>query len=310
VGAVSEAQVSLIERNSIANGVDLRILPLGDSITWGFQSSTGDGYRQALLDLLPNNDVLYIGSQHSGSMDNNADEGWPGWHIQWLESKAELSLPEQPNVVLLMAGTNDMIYNDSIADAPARLGNLMDVCIAACPDAVLVVATLTPLHNPLGDTTGENKTLVYNAALPAVVKQRADAGSKVLLVDMQNPVDGLTIDELADGIHPDDEGYTKMADVWLDGLNNASSRGWITAPVDLAANSTSVNVTSSTAASSSVASPSIVSTATAASAQAKSSASATIVSTSSASINLPHLELRSVFVVVSTVLVSSCTLLC
>lgn len=328
------AQVSLIERDSIANGVDLRILPLGDSITYGYQSSTGDGYRQDLLDLLPDKNVTYIGSQHSGTMTNDANEGWSGWHIQWLEDKAKLSLPERPNVILLMAGTNDMIRNDSIATAPARLGDLMDECIAACPDAVLVVATLTPLDNPLGDPTGENKTLAFNAALPAVVKQRSDAGSKVLLVDMQNSVNGLTADELVDGIHPDDEGYAKMADVWLDGLNNASALGWITAPIDLSANSTFVNSTTTMAASSSTASQTTASSTTtmfssdasscatsvstpssallpttALPAQATSSASSPTTNTSSASHVFLSLDLGPALVVVAVMLFSPYMLL-
>lgn len=37
-----------IRQKSVAPGIDLRVLPLGDSITFGFQSTDGNGYREAL----------------------------------------------------------------------------------------------------------------------------------------------------------------------------------------------------------------------------------------------------------------------
>lgn len=46
--------------SSLENGINLRILPLGDSITWGYGSTDGNGYRLDLLNLLAGNDVQYI----------------------------------------------------------------------------------------------------------------------------------------------------------------------------------------------------------------------------------------------------------
>jgi hypothetical protein len=89
---------------TISNGVNLRILPLGDSITYGAGSSDGNGYRLALQNMLSGNNVQYVGSQHSGSMANNSNEGhaelWSArlpnsqisawnscrmWYYSWLE---------------------------------------------------------------------------------------------------------------------------------------------------------------------------------------------------------------------------------
>ncbi|KAK3617285.1 hypothetical protein LTR56_025386, partial [Elasticomyces elasticus] len=56
-------------------GVTLRMLPLGDSITWGYLSSDGNGYRLDLENLLDGNPVEYIGSQQSGNMADNWNEG-------------------------------------------------------------------------------------------------------------------------------------------------------------------------------------------------------------------------------------------
>lgn len=50
-------------------------MPTGASITFGINSSDGNGYRKDLLDLLAGNPVNYIGTQHGGTMSNNACEG-------------------------------------------------------------------------------------------------------------------------------------------------------------------------------------------------------------------------------------------
>ena len=55
------------------------------------------------------------------------------------------------------------------------------------------------------------KDAVDNAALPAVVKARADQGRKVTLVDAGA---ALTPADLADGVHPNAGGYSKLAAVW------------------------------------------------------------------------------------------------
>lgn len=48
-----------------------------------------------------------IGSVSSGLMGDNQVEGWPGARIEQVAEKAELSLPELPNVVLVSCGYND-----------------------------------------------------------------------------------------------------------------------------------------------------------------------------------------------------------
>jgi len=239
LGALYGSEAVVSSDSAVGQGADLVILPLGDSITWGFKSTSGNGYRQDLLNQLAGNNVLYIGSNRGGNMTNNANEGWPGYLIDQISSKAELSLPQRPNVILLMAGTNDMLQNNSLTTAPARLGSLIDECTLACPDAVVIVAQLTPLNNVLVNPAGESNVLAFNAALPAVIEERVNAiHSKLILVDMQNPLNGLNSSNLNDGIHPNDVGYAKMASIWLDGLRNASSMGWIVPPTKLPSNGT------------------------------------------------------------------------
>lgn len=52
-----------------------------------------------------------------------------------------------PNIVLLMIGTNDINGNVDVANAPKRLGKLIDDISTRSPNALLVVATIIPIAN-------------------------------------------------------------------------------------------------------------------------------------------------------------------
>ncbi|KAL8704000.1 MAG: hypothetical protein Q9201_002832 [Fulgogasparrea decipioides] len=65
----------LVERDDIAPGLRLRILPLGSSIVAGVGSSDGNGFRKFLKDDLLGTKMQYVGSLRSGSMTENYHEG-------------------------------------------------------------------------------------------------------------------------------------------------------------------------------------------------------------------------------------------
>ena len=212
---------------------DIRILPLGDSITWGYGSTSGSGYRDFLLNLLTsanssfsNDNITYIGSLTSGNLSspNNANEGHPGAVISQIADFAKVDLSWngslEGDVVLLMAGTNDMFRaNLSLSEAPDRLGALIDEIVTAWPKAAVLVATLTPttINNMQGNIDA------YNEQLPDVVSARAKAGNRTLVVSMANVTVGMEVD----GLHPNDIGYDVMAQAWYEGLLEAKSKGWI-----------------------------------------------------------------------------------
>lgn len=219
-----------IVKRTIAGGVDLRICPLGDSITWGSVSTDGNGYRQNLQKLIsPGNNLRFIGSLSSGTMNNNDNEGWRGYTIDNINGQTKNSLPERPNIVLVLAGTNDIIQVIDLVNAPTRLGNLIDQCLSDCPDATIIVGSITPLL----DSTREANREAYNAAIPGVIATRANAGKHVLLADMSGiPASDITT---VDGIHPLDAGFVIMANAWYAAINVAGSKGWINPPVSGAA---------------------------------------------------------------------------
>jgi lysophospholipase L1-like esterase len=207
----------------------LRLEPLGDSITYGTASSTGNGYRQALWNELTGEGYLldFAGSVKAGTMADPDNEGHPGYRIDQIAALTDASLATyKPNVVTLMAGTNDMVQNYQESTAPARLSALVDQIVADDPTATVLVANLTVGTNA-NIAAGEP---AFNATVPGMVQAKQSAGKHVEFVDMS----ALTAADLApDGIHPNDGGYQKMADAFNAGLQRAASAGWITTPISL-----------------------------------------------------------------------------
>jgi lysophospholipase L1-like esterase len=195
--------------NAESNG-GVRIMPLGDSITDGF--NVPGGYRTGLWQSLVagGHTIDFVGTGFNGpaSLGDHDHEGHSGWRIDQLDANiaAWLALTT-PRTVLLHIGTNDMNQNFDIANAPARLSALIDHINTLAPSTEVFVATVTPESDPVR----EARVRTFNAQIPGIVSQKANAGRRVHLVDMHA---ALTTADLADGVHPNAGGYDKMARVW------------------------------------------------------------------------------------------------
>lgn len=222
----SSLSSGLNKRTDISHGIELRIMPLGASITYGIDSSDGNGYRLPLANNLSGAKLKFIGSVQSGDMDDNYNEGHPGATIRDTANFARASLGYRPNVILLHVGTNDFDINkpkETTEDATDRLGGLIDELVFVCPDATILVAQLVHAANPLY----EKRIQLFNDQVPRIVAKRANAGHRVMVSDMRS----ITTKYLADGIHPTDVGYKKMADIWYDGIKAAYAKGWVQRPI-------------------------------------------------------------------------------
>ncbi|PRH76002.1 hypothetical protein C6N75_27975 [Streptomyces solincola] len=207
----------------------LRIMPLGDSITFGVGSSTGSGYRGPLWDLLQADArttgagapaaIDFVGSRQAGAFADRDNEGHSGALIRQIAQDAAASVPlRRPDVILLHAGTNDMNRGEPLA-APGRLEELVEQLHADAPDATLVVATLVPAR----PAALRARIDVYNTEVRRIVAERAAAGYRVLPADMA----AVTPADLTDKLHPADRGYAKMADAWHTALATAAAKGWL-----------------------------------------------------------------------------------
>ncbi|WP_083751903.1 SGNH/GDSL hydrolase family protein [Saccharothrix sp. ALI-22-I] len=194
----------------------VRVMPLGDSITEGTQIP--GGYRVGLWQRLANGRYVndFVGSQFNGpaSLWDHDHEGHPGWRIDQIDANIVNWLrATTPRTVLLHIGTNDVLQNYDLNNAPARLSRLIDRITATTPNADVFVATIIPLSS----STSQARARTFNAAIPGIVQSKVNAGKRVRLVDMQN---ALTTADLIDGVHPTAGGYDKMAARWYSALRS------------------------------------------------------------------------------------------
>ncbi|MEU7873980.1 SGNH/GDSL hydrolase family protein [Dactylosporangium sp. NPDC049140] len=185
----------------------VRIMPLGASITWGTASTDGNGYREELRRHLADDAgiaVDFVGSQQSGNGPDRDNEGHPGFRIDQVAAGADAWIgAARPDVVLINAGTNDIIQNYDVANAPARLGALVEQVRRDAPGIKVVISTLVPNR----DAAVNARVTAFNAKLPALGVPLVDFYGNLTLADIG-----------ADGIHPTDDGYSKLANAWYSAL--------------------------------------------------------------------------------------------
>lgn len=213
-------------------GSELRIMPLGDSITYGSHSAATAGYRGPLYTLLTNagyTNMRYVGtaSDTPGTLPAGQQnhEGHSGWVIMNTSASTRQGvydyLPKSfgqilgPHVILLHIGTNDASVPGNFPDAINRLDQLLDRLSEMQPSAEIIV---TSLLTRTDNATYENGIVThYNPYLPGLVAAHAAKGQKVHFYDMRPKVDPAT--ELDDKLHPNATGYTHMAEGWFEALS-------------------------------------------------------------------------------------------
>ncbi|KAJ5788349.1 hypothetical protein N7457_003339 [Penicillium paradoxum] len=208
-----------------ASEAALRLMPLGGSATRGVGSSDGTGYRQPLLQMLRLDGInaRMVGSRKDGSMPNNSHEGWRGFRIDQIERKARKSAAMlSPNVFLVNAGSNDCLQKFNIPEAGNRVGGMLDYLWLASPQCTILLSTLIPS----ADKEVDSLVMRVNDQFRALEQQKATEQKKIVLVDM-HASDGPDVQDFADGIHPDDKGYHRMARLWFLGVQEALQKGFI-----------------------------------------------------------------------------------
>jgi lysophospholipase L1-like esterase len=218
-----------------------KILPLGDSITegFGYRGSSSDpdnqgGYRielfrQAVTD---GKNITFVGAATNGptTVANKTfprnHEGHGGYTIDTDSGHSGISgnitnsamSSYKPHIVLLMIGTNDINGNVDQANAPTRLGKLIDAITGASSSTLVVVASIIP-----SQTDGTNKNFqTYNAAIPGLVSKAAAAGKHVVFLDNWAAFSADTSYKtklMIDNLHPNDAGYAVLGQSWYKAIS-------------------------------------------------------------------------------------------
>ncbi|MGK7947431.1 MAG: SGNH/GDSL hydrolase family protein [Xenococcaceae cyanobacterium] len=216
-----------------------KILPLGDSNTRGYPYNVNNGgYRTKLwtdLAIEQGFNLDFVGSATNGpsNIDRNHEgrggltidqltdnvNGYPGLNDPeaGIYTNIEDALSDDPDMVLLMAGTNDILKGDSVNDALDQLGTLVDRITADSPNTKVLVASVIPSQV---NSTTEARTAEFSSRIEdEIVNPRSTQGDNVVFVDIYNaPLNNSNF--TSDGIHLTQNGYDKLADVWSEAILN------------------------------------------------------------------------------------------
>ncbi len=211
------------------NGDPCKVLPLGDSITYGLITVTADqassdpsvngkdshgGYRVKLFSdaVAASKKLTFVGSQMNGPTTVSSmpfpksHEGWSGYTIAQIQGKAANDLTSGAHIILVHAGTNDT-YGSDPTGAPARLSTLVDYLTTNYPSSLIVVAKIIPYPSQATNTN------LINNSIAAMVQSKVSAGKHVIVADLNT---GFTTSSMlaGDGVHPNQKGYDWMGDTW------------------------------------------------------------------------------------------------
>ncbi|KAI1388569.1 carbohydrate esterase family 3 protein [Hypoxylon trugodes] len=206
---------------SAAQNATLRYMPFGDSITeiicW----------RAKLWEKLKPTEWGTVDWVGSGKTENNCrdttydrdNEGHSGFLAIDIANKKQLVgwLEKNPaDVITMHLGTNDIVQqNKPTADIIAAFTTLVGVMRDSNPNMKIVVAQIIPMG--LGNYNTPIQAL--NKAIVPWAEGLNKTESPIWVVDQYTGFSGSS--DLRDGVHPNDAGDVKMADVWYPALVNA-----------------------------------------------------------------------------------------
>lgn len=196
-------------------GSPVRIMPLGDSITYGYNDPNippGNvvGYRETLYTLMQNNGYYFdfVGQFQNGQFADPDHQGVVingGFKAQDMANNVYSYLFDKPaDIVLLHIGTND-VCNTTASQIEAILNEIDRF------DGKITVL----LARIIATTNSSLNTCVTNLnnAVESMVSNRKD---KIIMVDQEH---ALTYpDDMYDMLHPNATGYGKMAAKWFEHL--------------------------------------------------------------------------------------------
>lgn len=213
----------------------VRLLPLGDSITHGGQGHAS--YRYRLWEMLrqAGRHFTFVGTQQSTfggdppvlawypqyltGFDRDHEGHW-GWRTDQITAVApSVAQSTQPDVVLVHLGTNDIGQQGAagVVNADANLRTLIGQLRAERPGVTILLAQVIPIGPGTSYSANAAQVAPLNAAIAAIAADSTRPASPVLLIDQHTGFELGTMMQ-SDGLHPDTLGEARMASVWRDAL--------------------------------------------------------------------------------------------
>jgi lysophospholipase L1-like esterase len=189
-------------------------MPLGDSLTQG--TTENIGYRRDLWLALQAQgaNVDFVGSQRGtpwgeppqSDFDWDHEGHWGYTTSQLLANVDGWLASAQPDIVLLLAGSNDLISGGTSEGAAQGLESLIGRIRATNPSVRIVLGKIPPIGNVTYDVEG------LNARIEAMAARLDQPGSPIRVADLNSGFD--TQLDTFDLVHPNRLGAALMASRW------------------------------------------------------------------------------------------------
>ncbi len=204
--------------SAFAAHAQLKIMPLGNSITDGDGSSNAAAYRSGLYTRLTNEGIAFdfVGSLSGGTgFPDTQHEGHGGYRADQIRDNVKGYLQKNPaNLVLLLIGTNDLSQNQGVTSTRDEIGEIIDNIFEFNGLIEIYLGTLLPRKD-----SHQSEVEALNALLPELVNSKRALGVKIFLVDLNTRFiadPNWQTTRMFDLVHPNDAGYDVIAQVWYE----------------------------------------------------------------------------------------------
>jgi acyl-CoA thioesterase-1 len=230
--------VVLIALRGLAAHAQVRIMPLGDSITRGGGAFASYRYplwfalRDAGYDLefvgplttiqgeaLPDNPNRVLYPDYSTSFNPHHAGYWGYRTADIVPLITTISAAAQPDIVLLHLGTNDIgqYGTAGVTEARDNLRAIIDGLRQVRPAVTVLLAQIIPIGpgNEYFDHAAD--VMLLNDTLAGLAADMGTTDARVILVDAYTDFN-LATDMQPDGLHPNDAGEATLAHAWFSAL--------------------------------------------------------------------------------------------
>lgn len=195
-------------------------MALGESTTVAPLGYRKKFYNLAVADGLS---VDMVGPNSNGTGYDADNAGYSGYTCSDLINQLRLFYTNySPDIVLLLEGTNDCgwDYKNYINIPPIdELSFLIDTICLKYPNALIFVSSIPPMldnaytgleQTPYG--VAKANAVMYNDAMPGMIDTKVAKGKKVYFINARALLNDTDIS--SDGIHPNQNGYNKMGELY------------------------------------------------------------------------------------------------
>ncbi|KAI1120538.1 SGNH hydrolase-type esterase domain-containing protein [Nemania abortiva] len=225
------------KHNGLANGIPLRVMFIGASMTLGEHSTGERGFRKQVRDWLVSqgNEVNYVGQNRYGEFLDNDVQAFGAQPIKPTLDRCKDIVPQtQPNLILINAGSSDCFQQDHWGPAfiLQKMRALVDYLFEASPRATIIMSTI--ITSPWDNV--EDCVKSANAQIRQVAADLIREGKPVVLAEMHHDqglpgrVEKQHIGK--DNMHPIDAGYFLMGDIFIESIQDVEEKGWLQPPIN------------------------------------------------------------------------------